>query len=273
MGSSYPPIVEIIGPPGSGKTTIINALAVHNHQISIQTFPYFREIRSLGFFFKNGISLLPYLFHNVKFHNPDERERGLISRIVCFPSALFNLFLNKNQSYLKRRDFALMTILNGWHRVIKNQTYLKKTPLVFDEGPICLMAKLYSFGSIDFNECRYEKNWQDQTDDEWAKLLTIIVKLDAPSSILLQRIRARKESFEFLKFTDEEAIETLDKINAAQEEVIQHLLRRNTGSILLRFNTAGELPETIAKQILVTCAQLTDDFSLKQSFTQSSPLA
>jgi uridine kinase len=83
-------IIEIIGPAGSGKTTLAKALGQHDNIKLIEYPPYYRKYKDLPFFTRNTVETIP---------------------------TILKLNLLRNGKGLARWDMAVMVILQGWHRV------------------------------------------------------------------------------------------------------------------------------------------------------------
>jgi hypothetical protein len=249
-------IIEVVGPPGSGKTTLLEILGAQEPKWIIKTFPYFRRTQNLEFFIIQVVTLLPLLFDIYRTLKCQQRKRDFIEDCITFPFTYLPKPSNRNSEYLTHRDIAIMAILHGWHQILIHDKEVNNSSLLLDEGPICLMAKLYGFRFPIFEKSRRARQWWDSISDRWAKTLNIIVKLDAPSVYLLERIRARKESFEFVELSDEDAVQYLNRINSAQEGIISWLKSKRNGLVILRFNTIQESPDQIAKEIIASFPQL-----------------
>jgi hypothetical protein len=219
-----PLIVELVGPPGVGKSTLASALFQCNGKVRIDIFPYFRKIKHLPFFFLSLCQLLPTL--------------------------LF-LFYRRNEAWLTRRDIALMTILNGWHRELRQKGVDDRSILVLEEGAVCLLAKLHAFGSATLKG-ESAKIWWCPVYKQWAETLDFIIKLDTPLPILVKRIRARGMVHEIDGMTDKEALEYLECIQSAQGQVISNLTLGGKGPIVFTFNTEEKTPEQICSELFKT---------------------
>src|ERR1044071_7415802 len=108
-------IIEFVGPPGSGKTTLTKILQQRNPDLEVTIFPYFRQASQIPFFVKSLVSFSPTLLHFYK---------------------------NGAGKKISKRDVALMTILNKWDEVLIHESVKKARTIVLEEGAICLLAKL-----------------------------------------------------------------------------------------------------------------------------------
>lgn len=215
-------IVELVGPPGVGKTTLAQSLIHRNHQVQAEFFPYFRRIRWAPFFAINLLLLSP---------------------------TLFRLHLAQGGHCLPSRDVALMAILKGWHRVLERQSSSNGTIVILEEGAICLLAKLHFFGS-DLINSENALNWWKSMYRQWAETLDMVVRLEAPAPILVERVRSRNCVHEIDGLTDHEAVAWFRGIRAAQNLVISHLIAENRRIEVLHFDTISKTPDQICEQLI-----------------------
>ncbi len=216
-----PFIIELVGPPGSGKTTLTEAMRIQKGSIRVVVFPYFRDLRYVAFFARSLLLSVPSVVGMPR----DRKGQGLTLR-----------------------DVALMTILRGWDSHLQRAAEAKGTMLVLEEGAICLMAKLRGFGSEAIRGEGADKWWLN-IYKRWADTLDVIVRLDAAPATLLQRLRQRDTKYEFDQMDDEQAINYLERIKAAQESVVDSLLRITRKTRLLQFETETSTPEQICREI------------------------
>jgi AAA domain len=204
-----PPIIELTGPPGAGKSTLAEFLLRQDGDMRVQTFPDFRRLRDDPFFVRNAMGLVP---------------------------TLLRLYRNRTDGWLTSRDIALMTILQGWHRELERLAVCSGKTVILEEGAICLLAKLHGFGAEPVRSDN-ARRWWDETYRRWAETLDLIIVLEASPPTLLQRVRKRGLAYEIDEMTDEEAVGYLAHIGAAQGQVLSALAAMPGGPQILRFNT------------------------------------
>jgi hypothetical protein len=227
-----PMIIELVGPPGAGKSTLARALLKQDNRMHVETFPYFRRVRQVPFFARNLWSLLPTLLH---------------------------LYHSRKDGWLTWRDIALMTILQGWHRVLERVGSSAGTVVILEEGAICLLAKLRGFGS-QLLTSESARQWWQCTYRQWAETLDWVIRLDTPTSILVKRIRARDMAYEIGELTDEEAARYLAHIQAAQDDVLSVLMAMAGAPKLLCFDTVERTPEEICDQVVALGLQSEESY-------------
>ena len=214
-------IIELIGPPGSGKTTLTKIFQQRNTDLEITIFPYFREVSQIPFFAKSLISFSPTLLH---------------------------FFKNDRGQTLTWRDIALMTILNNWNDVLVERSLRSGKTIILEEGAICLLAKLSAFGS-EVLKNEVSAGWWKEVYQKWAQTIALVIQLDTPISTLLKRIRSREAQYEIGTMSNEQATEYLTRIQESQENVLSHLVAESNSPRLYRCSTVERSPEQIYTEL------------------------
>jgi adenylate kinase family enzyme len=214
-------IIELVGPPGSGKTTLAEILRSDNDSISIATAPNFRDLKYAPFFVTSLVRLIPDLLR------------------------LF--FRSKGKRFPGKRDVALMTILTGWNLALRKTVSSSDQIIILEEGAICLLAKLHGFSSkILRDPCADE--WWHKTYEKWAQTLDMVVLLDSSIPVLLKRIRSRELQFEIEDMPEKEALEYLGRIQTAENHILANLMAEPKRPELFRFSTEKS-PEQICAEV------------------------
>jgi len=217
-----PRIIELVGPPGSGKTTVTEILKTKNKNVSVEIFPFINNRKDLPFFALNLMRLTPDIFH---------------------------FFLNaKGKRFPAKRDIALMTILTGWNLTLKKITSSNDQMVILEEGAICLLAKLNGFGSDVLRET-CAAGWWHKTNRKWAHTLDMVIVLDTPNDVLLKRIRSRELQYEIKNMPNEEAHQYLAQIQEAETHAISNLKDEEDGPAVFHLSTLDKSPDQIATEI------------------------
>ena len=164
-----PLVVELVGPAGSGKTTLARALC-----------------RRAGI--AEGIELPR------REHLPHAVRHGLL----LLPAYLR---VGGDGGWLTWKEMRSMTYLRAWpHHLDRPPT--ERAITVLDHGPVFRLARLRAHGPRITRSAAFERWWQ-QSLELWTGLLDVVVSLDAPDELLVDRIRLNflKPARGFSKFS------------------------------------------------------------------------
>jgi adenylate kinase family enzyme len=215
-----PLILELVGPPGSGKTTLAKILII-DERIKI--------IKPLNFHKINDIPLF------------------IGSLFMILPTILPILLKCKN-FYICKQDISLMTIISGWHRRLKKQIKNSSTILIFDEGPVTLMSRLYWLNSSI--NTQVGRKWLVRMQRQWSDILDVVVRFETPIPVLLERIRSRERQFEIREMSDETALNHLLRIESAQKYILSTLNSETKVCNIIQVNTVDRNPEQISNDLI-----------------------
>lgn len=181
-------VVELVGAAGTGKTTLAAALAASGHGLRMAPRP------SRVQYAWRALSMFPAL---ADMHWPLRRVLFMEAKRALHLAAL--------------RDVAHAAREEG-HRA-----------LVFDEGPVYMLARILVFGGANVDTAGFRRWWR-RTTAEWAQTLDVVVYLYASDEVLIERIRARRQAHPVKELATKEVQRFLDAYRSAYERVIDDLL-------------------------------------------------
>jgi thymidylate kinase len=214
-------VVEVSGPAGAGKSTLTKALCGYDSNIQIGMYPYTRDVRNIPFFLYNMIPLSSLFFSFYR--------RGLTRK------------LTRNQQ-------AVMAILQGWPRLLRKTHSKGGNIVILDQGPVYMFSDLLRFGPSNFRQIA--GSWWDRTCHDWGNLLNIVVCLDAPDLVLLERVRCREKDHGFKRDTDAQAINFLERCRQTQDATLTCMCQNSKGPTVVCFDTSKASLADVAQSTL-----------------------
>jgi thymidylate kinase len=118
----------------------------------------------------------------------------------------------------------------------------------FDEGVVFALAKLRADVRVA-NMSKAMRRWEAQMIEEWGQILDIVIWIDAPNEILLDRIRSRAKEHRMKEKPADEVFKFLDNYRTAYESVLSQL-QANGKTRVLRIDSSETKSEEIADSIL-----------------------
>jgi thymidylate kinase len=210
-----PTTIEILGPPGSGKTALIEALQDSERDI-IQVSIYWRKPENLSVGVRSAFSVAPVIFDGAS-------NSGLSLKRVMWM-------------------IRLQAALQIFHR----KAVTPPSIVTFDQGPVYTMVRLEQMALAAPEGSRLRRWWELKLD-EWAQTLNLLVLLDAPNDVLIERIRRRSKSH-VAKTQSDEAVGELLTDERARYEVLVGMLAQRGVMQVLRFDTSVHSVDEIASQ-------------------------
>jgi thymidylate kinase len=189
-----PRIMEIVGLAGAGKSTLVRSLHLWNKEIQIFPLPNSWFIRSLT---KRSNLWLPLWLQRHQLHKEFTREE-LIS-IGC---------------------------IDAWLPYIQLQTSSSADIAVLDPGSVYWLTKLQGFDSKLIGKSAYLRWWEDKFE-QWSSALDVIIWLDAPDELCLQRVLAREEWHHAKHMEANEVLGRFRGLRKSYEQIISRMVSRH----------------------------------------------
>jgi predicted ATPase len=222
---SGPLLVEVMGPAGTGKTTLLRALCSQDESI------------------RAGLDL-----KKARYIRPSLRKLGVFLPVWALH--------HRDDRWLDRRDMRSIARLETWSQALERPTTGRGSAAVFDHGPLYRLARLREFGP-ELTESEPFERWWRGSLTWWLEALDIVVMLEAPDAVLLQRIDERGHWFLGGDHPREEKDEFLARYRRSFAEILAQVPEgKGERPMVLRFRT-DEMPVgTIATEVLSVIASM-----------------
>lgn len=211
-GRARPHVVELVGPPGAGKTTVLEEMLARGDRVEPK--PALRKLHYTGVV-AAGIATAARTV---------ARHRAL-GRGVKLDHVLVIAYVEAAARLLQRGHLA------------------DANTIAFDQGPLYFVSRP---SLLDDRLAR----WREAVFDTWACLLDVVVWLDAPDQILTERINSRPAWHRLKGAKREAAAENLAGTRKVYENAISSLTERQTSPAILRFDTERRPAAEIAEAVL-----------------------
>lgn len=209
-------LIEIMGPAGAGKTTLLRALCSQDERISAGL--ALRKTRYVRPFLRRVGGLLPIwiLSHG--------RDR-----------------------WLDRREMRSITRLETWCGALEKEPAQPGGAVaIFDHGPLYRLARLREFGPKLTRSEPFQRWWRGSWH-WWFDALDVVVMLEAPDAVLLQRIDERGHWFLGGDHPSEDKEEFLARYRRALSQILE---APGPAPRVLRFRTDEISVSKIAAEVL-----------------------
>jgi hypothetical protein len=214
MAPRPPRALELVGPAGSGKTTLYRALAAR----------------------------CPDVAPGVPFGRLGHLRHGLPQAAKLLPA-----WLAAGGRFFDEKELRSLGYVTGWAAGLERGAAAGGLA-VFDHGPLFRIARLRAFGP-PLAESPAFARWSAAAVRRWARLLDAVVWLDAPDALLARRIDGRDERHRMKGGEVAETGRFLARYRAAYEALLAEL-RAAGGPEPIRVDTSREAPEAIAARLL-----------------------
>jgi hypothetical protein len=214
-----PRIVEIVGPAGAGKSSLLLALGQRDGAILALSS------------FRGPIGYLPIWIGTAVWKLPRLLPAG------------------RTVPGLGGKELRLMVHLMSMHRLLERAGSRERPVTVLDQGPLYMLTRLWCCG-LDNAGDRTIVAWWHAMLRSWATRLQLVVWLDASTPILMERIRSRTKWHLVKHESDEHATRFLATVRTGYERVMARVTDDNGGPKVLRLDTGVQSLDEIATQVL-----------------------
>lgn len=221
--SNQPLVVELVGPAGVGKTTLVQALQQHHRAIST-TIPL-REVEYIPFLLRDVWGFLPTYWRHYR-----------------------------HTRWFTWSETRSMIYLKAWLQALARPDGNDASVILLDHGPIFRLAMLREFGPALINSNGYRR-WWSEVLQQWAKTMDLIVWLDAPDETLLARIEQRQRWHVVKGQSVEVGYEFLRRYRGAYAHIITQMTPSTHGQLLC-LNTEQLQPGQLADAVLAACTTI-----------------
>ena len=213
-------VVEVAGPAGSGKTTMVQLLTTRAHVVgaSVWNLPH-------SLYAASALRVLP--------------EIGALvgaARWVPWEETEQLIRLDALDHYLRRVPG------NGRGPSV----------VVLDEGPVFAFAWFRVLGHPCFRNGRRD-GWWRRVLAHWAARLDAIVLLDGADPLLVQRLRTRAKSHPLKHSSDRELYEFAAAYRDAFDWVIAGMTAAGRAPRVVSLESNGAPPAELAERVLAAC--------------------
>jgi len=208
-----PLLVELVGPPGAGKSTVFEGL-LRDGRIEPRPILRRREPSSLAVW-------------------------NLLAALVLLGR---HRMLNRSMTWL----LPELAYLRALPKLLDQRP--PERIVVFDQGPIFFLTRPQVL-------VPRLARWRNSTFDTWSSLLDVIVLLEAPDDVLIERINARSKVHRMKGSTAATATEFLADHHAVFREPLERLDRAE-GTTVLRFDTSSRSAEEVVEEVVARLTTL-----------------
>jgi hypothetical protein len=207
-----PRLVELVGPAGAGKSTVFQALLARDE--TIEGRPSLRKTEHAAVLASDVLAVL-----------------GTLVRYRAFLSAI------------KPEQVRMMAYLQALPRILGRADSGDGRIIVFDQGPVYFLTR------PSLMDERLS-TWRERVLDTWASLLNVVVRLEAPNALLVERINSRSKWHALKGSPDQTALDVLTNSRAVYDRAISEFQGRRGGPTILRFDTSSQSADEIADAVL-----------------------
>ena len=214
-----PRLIELVGPAGAGKTTLIRAIQRQHPPTVVGAEISLRKIEQLPSVLSGMTHLVPIL------RDLSPRFRGVTWDVL-----------------------KSMIYLDAWRTYLLEKAGDSESTILLDQGPIFKLATLRTFLPDLFRHPAADEWWRDMLA-RWISVLDMIVWLDAPDAVLRERINSR-EKWHSVRDQDASVVyDFLDRYRRGYREILDHCVGARALGVM-RYDTSKTPAEEIGWEVL-----------------------
>ena len=194
-----PRLIELVGVAGTGKSTLLKALSRRNPRI---------------------------------------QELELPSKLLYLPSMLrvvfrwlpLYLFKYRHGRWFTWEETRKIGYLDTWLDYSRSESEARDISAVLDPGSICWLVALRDFGPELTKDGQFQRWWEERLD-QWAQALDVIIWMEAPIELSLNRVMGRDEEHEAKSMAAAAALKEFSRYRLSYVELIPEIARRGHARI------------------------------------------
>lgn len=214
--NGHPMLIELVGVAGSGKSTLRKQLNQMNPQIDMVAPP-----------------------PKIQYLNP-------VLRVIARWYPLYLRNYSKTR-WFTWKEIKILCYLDCWLPYVMRCAVEKDMVVVLDPGSIYWLTALKWFGP-ELTKDPIFQSWWEETRRKWMNAIDILVWLDAPTELLIDRVNSREEWHESKGFTVEETRISFDTYRKGYSELFALISGRRKNHIF-KFHTDQTSTEEIFNQV------------------------
>lgn len=213
--NNRPRIIELVGLAGTGKSTLAKSMRRRNNEIRIFPLPQNRLFWSL--IKRSGLWLPLWLQRH---HLPKRFTKEELLSTGC---------------------------IDAWLPYLHSKTSTSSNIGLLDPGSVYWLTKLQVIGSKMNEQSAYRRWWEDKFE-QWSSALDVIIWLDAPEELCLQRVLAREEWHHAKHMKADDVLNRFRGLRKSYEQIISRMVSRQPKKVFC-FRTDQISTEEMVEQI------------------------
>jgi thymidylate kinase len=157
-----------------------------------------------------------------------------------------------------------MIYLNEQHSTLGSTEFRNCIMGLLDHGPIYMLTSLYMMG-LDENGDQDFNQWWKKKLNEWTSYLDAIIWLDAPNSVLVERINERESEHPIKGFPEADMGRFLNRYREAYDQVISIINSNGHQIELIEANSVTESSKQIENRILEVVKRFSNEKELSRT--------